>query len=408
MSAASRFGRTWWGRSWIHALEHAGSGYESRLPRGRTYARKGHVHELDMHPGHLAARVVGSHGELYDVDIAVRKLADSEWEQVADSIASKASHLAALLDGELHPGVVEDAAAVDVTLLPGASELRPDCTCPDWAEPCKHAAAACYVAADQIDRDPFALFLLRGRDRDELISLVRERRAAASGSTASTVEAQGPAGVDAEAVWRGHGLDDPLPTPPDLLGRTRGSVGLQRPGRHTPWDADLPAAQGIDTRRVDALAVDAIDRAWGMVVDGAPSGLAAGPRADLARRAAAAWPHDTSELADLAGVTPARLAAWAEAWTIAGDAGVAVIADPDAWSTDQELLAEGRQLLEEMGWPRRSVALNYDSLRMHQHLLLVIGPDGRWYRVHGSGKHQDLRLARPPADDPRELVDPPT
>ena len=407
MSAANSFGRTWWGRAWVRALEQAGSGYESRLPRGRTYARKGHVHELQLRPGHIAARVVGSHGELYDVDIAVRKLADSEWEQVADAIASKASHLAALLDGELHPGVVDDAAAVEVDLLPSASELRPDCSCPDWAEPCKHAAAACYVAAEEIDRDPFALFLLRGKSRDELVSLVRSRRAAASGSVAADAAAR-PSGVDAAAAWRGHRLDDSLAPLPHLLSTHRSPGALRRPGRHTPWEADLPPGHDVDPRRVDALAVDAIDRAWAMAVDGAPSGLSAGPRADLARRAAASWPLDTNELADLAGVMPARLAAWAEAFTIAGELGVAVVADADAWSTDQVLLAEGREQLVEMGYPRRAVALNYDSLRMHQHLLLVIGPDGRWYRVHGSGKHQDLRLARPPADDPRELVDPPT
>ena len=183
---------------------------------------------------------------------------------------------------------------------------------------------------------------------------------------------------------------------------------MHRPGRHASWDADIPTKHGIDTQRIDDLAIDAIERAWGMIVDGRASGLHAGPRADLARRAAASWPLDTASLAERAGVTPLHLAAWAEAWQLGGDAGVAVVADDDAWSTDQQLLAEGRELLVEMGHPRRSVALNYDSLRMSHHILFVIGPDGRWYRLHGSGKHQDLRLARPPADDLRELVDPPT
>ncbi|CAN5452691.1 SWIM zinc finger family protein [soil metagenome] len=408
MSPAAQFGQTWWGRAWVHALEGAGESYESRLPRGRTYARRGAVHEMSLHPGHIAARVVGQHGELYNVDIAVRKLSESEWEQVADAIAAKAVHLAALLDGELHPGIVDDALAVDVHLLPSAIDLRPDCSCPDWAEPCKHAAAVCYVVAAELDRDPFALFLLRGKTREELISLVRSRRAGAAGTTLAAEDPALPEGADAAAVWRGSSLDDPLAEPPGLVASRRPASGLHRPGRYTAWDADIPAKQQVDTHRVDALAIDAIERAWSMIVDGRPSGLAAGPRADLARRAAVSgWPVGVSELADLAGVTAQRLGSWAEAWQLAGDAGVAFVADDDAWSTDQQLLSEGRELLVETGHPRRSVALNYDSLRMSQSQLLVIGPDGRWYRLQGSGKHQDLRLVRPPSEDLRELVDPP-
>jgi hypothetical protein len=38
---------------------------------------------------------------------------------------------------------------------------------------------------------------------------------------------------------------------------------------------------------------------------------------------------------------------------------------------------------------------------------LVLGPDRRWYRLHGPGKHQDLRLGAPPSADIRDLVDPP-
>lgn len=408
MSPVTQFGQTWWGRAWVTALENGGAGYESRLPRGRTYARKGAVRELQLHPGHIAARVVGQHGELYTVDIAVRKLSPSQWEQVADSIASKALHLAALLDGELHPGVVDDAASVDVQLLPTAADMRPDCSCPDWAEPCKHAAAVCYLVAAEMDRDPFALFLLRGMDREELIALVRSRRANASGSPAPVEVEAAPEGVDAAGSWGSSAIGAPLAEPPDLVLARRSTAALHHPGRYTPWEAEIPPKQRVDTQRIDALAVDAIGRAWSMIVDGSPSGLLAGPRADLARRAAASWPLDVAELADRAGVTPQRLGTWSEAWQIAGDAGVAVVADDDAWSTDQQLLAEGRELLVEMGHPRRSVALNYDSLRMSQAILLVIGPDGRWYRLHGSGKHQDVRLSRPPADDLRELVDPPT
>ena len=404
--ARSDFGVTWWGRAWVDALENAGSGYDSRLPRGRTYARKGAVLDLEVLPGHISARVVGTTGELYRVDIAVRKLAPDEWEQVAEAVASRAAHLAALLDGELHPGIVDDAEAVEVRILPTASDLRPDCSCPDWAEPCKHAAAVCYIVAAELDRDPFTLFLARGIEREELISLVRSRRAASSGAAVHDAEQDVPEGVLATDAWLGHRLDEPLPELPDELLAARSGTLARGPGHRAAWDVDLPPNQGIDPRRIDELAEDAVLRAWAMIVDGATSGLLVAPRADLARRAAGAVSRaELSDLADLAGITAARLQTWAEAWSVAGSAGVAAVADADGWSTNQEVLAHGRDLLVELGVPRRSIALNYDSLRMADNVWLVVGQDGRWFRLHGSGKHQDLRLVQPPSDDVRDLLD---
>ena len=404
--ARNDFGVTWWGRAWVAALENAGSGYDSRLPRGRTYARKGAVLDLEVLPGHISARVVGTTGELYRVDIAVRKLAPDEWEQVAEAVASRAAHLAALLDGELHPGIVDDAEAVEVRILPTASDLRPDCSCPDWAEPCKHAAAVCYIVAAELDRDPFTLFLARGIEREELISLVRSRRAASSGATVHDTEEDRPEGVLATDAWLGHRLDEPLPELPDELLAARSGTLARGPGHHAAWDVDLPPNQGIDPRRIDELAEDAVLRAWAMIVDGATSGLLVAPRADLARRAAGAVSRaELSDLADLAGITAARLQTWAEAWSVAGSAGVAAVADADGWSTNQEVLAHGRDLLVELGVPRRSIALNYDSLRMADNVWLVVGQDGRWFRLHGSGKHQDLRLVQAPSDDVRDLLD---
>jgi len=286
------------------------------------------------------------------------------------------------------------------------SELRPDCTCDEWNEPCRHAAAACFVVAEEVDRDPFALFLLRGMAREAFISLVRTRRAAAAGTVITAPQEEAPAGVLAEDAWRGHQPNDPLLAPPEIVHTRRLTHASHGPGRYSPWDAKIPAQHKVSTERVDALALDAVERAWSMIVDAQPSGLDSSATADLARRATLAGSVlATAELADYAGVTPQRLTAWARAWDIAGDAGVAVIADSDSWSTDQQLLAEGRQRLVEMGHSQRSIALNYHSLRMSEGLLLVIGPDQRWYRLSGSGLRQDMRLEQPPSEDIRDLIE---
>ncbi|MHB1435737.1 MAG: SWIM zinc finger family protein [Thermoplasmata archaeon] len=56
------------------------------------------------------------------------------------------------------------------------SDFQSDCNCPDWANPCKHIAAVHYVIGEALDRDPFLLFLLRGRPREDLMEEMRKMR----------------------------------------------------------------------------------------------------------------------------------------------------------------------------------------------------------------------------------------
>lgn len=404
MSAAGKPERTWWGRAWITSLEGSGEAYSARLPAGRSYARKGAVRELELLPGHISARVVGAHGEIHQVDIAVKMLAPSEWEQVADAIGSHASNLAALLDGELRPSLLDDLRRMEIHLLPGPSDLRPDCTCEDWAEPCRHAAAVCYGAADAIDRDPFALFLLRGMARNDLLALVRSRRSGdvADSPPGSDVDL---AGISATELWQGRSLDDPLGPPP---APSAAEVALRSsgPGHRSPWRVEIPPRFGVVPARIDELANDAVVRAWRVIEYGDDSMVALDARSDLARWAANAdWPSAVQELASLGGVTTQQLNAWTNAWRIARAEGVAAVADRRSWVKDPELLAEGREQLVDLGLDRRSIALNYDSIGLSPGIVLVLSARGVWFRLQGSGSYQDLTLAREPSRDITELID---
>ncbi len=74
------------------------------------------------------------------------------------------------------PHVLE-VFAVNVPLFPSSQgDLKTDCSCPDWANPCKHIAAVYYLLGERFDEDPFLLFQLRGRDKDAVIAALRERR----------------------------------------------------------------------------------------------------------------------------------------------------------------------------------------------------------------------------------------
>jgi uncharacterized Zn finger protein len=186
-TARGQFGEHWWSRRWIEVLESFG--WDNRLQRGRRYARRGQVMNIDVLPGRIAARVQGSRRRPYSVRIEVRPLEPEQWEQVIDALAAQAIFSARLLSGEMPPDIEEVFRAAGVSLFPTSYDVEMSCSCPDWAVPCKHIAAVYYLLAEEFDRDPFLLFALRGRTREQVTEALRDRRAAAIPPTEeSTVE----------------------------------------------------------------------------------------------------------------------------------------------------------------------------------------------------------------------------
>jgi len=175
MRKKNEFGNNWWTQRWIQALE--AFGWDSRLQRGRSYARSGHVRSIEVTVGLVTARVQGSMPSPYRVTIRVRPLKAEQWEKVVEYLSSQAIFAAKLLAGEMPQDIEEAFRAARVALFPtSASDLETDCSCPDWANPCKHVAAVHYVLGAEFDRDPFLLFQLRGRTREEIVQALRARR----------------------------------------------------------------------------------------------------------------------------------------------------------------------------------------------------------------------------------------
>src|SRR5947207_13225371 len=71
------FSQTWWGRRWIDALE--GFGWGNRLQRGRSYARRGQVVDLEVKPGQVQARVQGLRPEPYKVRLRLAPVSEKQW-----------------------------------------------------------------------------------------------------------------------------------------------------------------------------------------------------------------------------------------------------------------------------------------------------------------------------------------
>jgi uncharacterized Zn finger protein len=174
-SKRGKFVKNWWADRWIKALKSLMD--SGRLSRGRSYARRGQVMEIDVEPGHTSARVQGSRRKPYKVNIKLQPLSDRRWDKVFDALAEQAIFAAQLLNGEMPPDIEQVFDAVQVPLFPASrGDLKTACSCPDWANPCKHIAAVYYLMGERFDQDPFLLFELRGRSKDEVVAALRERR----------------------------------------------------------------------------------------------------------------------------------------------------------------------------------------------------------------------------------------
>jgi uncharacterized Zn finger protein len=174
-SKRGAIGDSWWSQQFIGLLESFGVG--SRLQRGRNYARRGQVAELDIEHGIVIAKVQGSRYTPYRVRIRAKVLTEQQWRQVEKAMAARALPLAQLLAGEMPRDIEDVFTSCRLALFPRSSaELKANCSCPDRENPCKHIAAAYYILAERFDEDPFLIFAWRGRDKDELLEHLRARR----------------------------------------------------------------------------------------------------------------------------------------------------------------------------------------------------------------------------------------
>jgi uncharacterized Zn finger protein len=193
-SRRGAIGESWWSRRFLSAIESILTG--GRLTRGRTYARQGQVIDLGIGAGLAVAQVQGSRRTPYGVQIIMPAASDNRWDAIVDALAAQAGYAARLLAGELPHQIEEVFAGAGVALFPErGSQLSTTCTCPDWATPCKHAAAVCYLMAEAFDDDPFLLLAFRGRNREGLLAELRQRRGGVDDSTPEGAVAAEPAVV---------------------------------------------------------------------------------------------------------------------------------------------------------------------------------------------------------------------
>ena len=159
--------RTFWGKAWCDNLERY-SDYENRLPRGRTYVRNGSVIDLQIAPGEIKALVSGS--DIYKVTVIVAPVSKVRWKSICADCAGAIDSLVELLQGRFSKGVMLRVCQQRTGLFPSPDEIKLSCSCPDWADMCKHVAAVLYGIGARLDQQPELLFRLHKVDEKELIA----------------------------------------------------------------------------------------------------------------------------------------------------------------------------------------------------------------------------------------------
>lgn len=384
---ADTFAETWWGNAWVSALEE-GALDAARLARGRAYADQGHVDAITVTPGLVLAYVHGSRPRPYRVQVRLRTLDDGDWDRFLDAAAERPGHIAALLDKEM-PKSLADCG---VDLLPGPGDLAPQCSCPDYGHPCKHAAALCYQTARLLDEDPFVLLLLRGRGERELLDALSRRNATRAARAAQDHQSAPLPGVRARDAFSRRALP-PLPAP------------LPAPA-HPEQPPTYPGAPGgPDPFALDQLATDAAARAHALLTTGRD------PLAELtlwqdAVRLAAARPGSGltaatralySSLASAAGRTPADLARAVAAWRQGGLEGLTVLEEP--WDPPAGRFDRARPLLLSADLPAFRPWRNHLT-HPRGHAQLRLGHDGLWYAYESEPGHEDWWPRGTPDLDP--------
>jgi uncharacterized Zn finger protein len=166
-----KIARSFWGHAWCENLESY-SDYANRLPRGRSYVRNGSVIDLRIEAGTIAALVNGS--SLYRVKILINPVENAAWKSLKSECSGQVGSLLDLLQGRLSTPVMEVITHRQNGLFPKLAEIKLDCSCPDWADMCKHVAATLYAVGARLDESPEMLFALRGADHRELITAATE------------------------------------------------------------------------------------------------------------------------------------------------------------------------------------------------------------------------------------------
>ena len=164
--------RTWWARRWLEVLERMGLG--ARLGRGKHYAVSGQVTGMRLEGPHVEAQVVGTRPDPYRVTIDFRVPEGAAREAIVSRIKGEPMIAARLIADDMSTEVEQAFRDCGLDffpggkLAPGVYDMTTACSCPDYANPCKHVSAVLLILGEEIARRPMTLLELRGIAEEDL------------------------------------------------------------------------------------------------------------------------------------------------------------------------------------------------------------------------------------------------
>ena len=165
-------GRSWWAREWTRRLE--AMGLKGRLGRGKNYALTGQVVAMEIAGSRVTAKVQGTRPDPYAVTVDFRTPTGEARARIVATLRGEPMLVARLLADDLPTEVEKIFRTEGCDLFPGGKlgpgkyDMTTACSCPDYANPCKHSAAALLILGEEIARRPATLLELRGISPEEL------------------------------------------------------------------------------------------------------------------------------------------------------------------------------------------------------------------------------------------------
>lgn len=239
--------RTWWGKRWNEILYDKID--DNRLARARSYARRGQVESIDVKKGGVYGVVYGSDDQPYKVSVKVQRLGEGEWKRVADSLMARPAIAAKMMVGQMPEDLESVFSDVGLSLFP--DDLKTDCNCWDWANPCKHIAAVYLIVSERFDREPLLILRVRGMDPEDLLDMMGMSAFShvKHDADVSILTPKSPKNenlpIDMESFW-GKGVHAMVPSRPAFIPEVSLSLPRQL-GSFSFWRSEEVFMDALDT-----------------------------------------------------------------------------------------------------------------------------------------------------------------
>ena len=159
---------SWWGKAWVNHIKHYAD-FDNRIGRGRSYVKNGLVIHLAIKSGYVEAMVMGTRSQPYNIKIEIKKISQSKQNRIKRLSQKHLYTLSELVEGRLPKELEQIFSDQKEGIFPTLKEMSFHCSCPDWAEVCKHVSASLFALGARLDDNIDLFFKLRGLQVDQLV-----------------------------------------------------------------------------------------------------------------------------------------------------------------------------------------------------------------------------------------------